>query len=169
MSTLAAADGHVVSFHYTLRDDDGDVLDSSEGDEPLDYLHGEGGIVPGLEAALAGKKAGDTFEVTVPPAEGYGEVEGPGPRAIPRSAFPEAMELEEGLQLFIAAEGAGEEEEPTPVWVVELDDDQVMLDTNHPLAGQNLHFQIEVVDVREATAEEKEHGHPHGPDGHHHH
>jgi len=167
MSTLTAAAGHVVSFHYTLKDDAGEVLDSSDGDEPLDYLHGEGGIVPGLEAALTGKKAGDKFDVTIPPAEGYGEVEGPGPRPIPRSAFPEDMELEEGTQLFIAAEGS--DEDPTPVWVVEIDDEQVLLDTNHPLAGETLHFSIEVVGVRAATPEEISHGHPHGPDGHHHH
>jgi FKBP-type peptidyl-prolyl cis-trans isomerase SlyD len=160
-----AGDGKVVSIHYTLRDDDGDVVDSSTGGEPLEYLHGAGNIVPGLENEMVGKAAGDKFKVTVKPSEGYGEVQGDGPRAVPKSAFPKDAELEEGMQLFVR----GPDGEPFPVWVVAIEDDHVMLDANHPLAGENLHFEVEVVSMRDATKEEVEHGHPHGPGGHHHH
>jgi FKBP-type peptidyl-prolyl cis-trans isomerase SlyD len=159
----AAGDGKVVSIHYTLRDDDGDVVDSSSGGEPLEYLHGAGNIVPGLEAAMAGKQVGESFQVTVAPADGYGEVVG-DPRAVPRSAFPADAELEPGSQFFVR----GPDGDPLPVWVVGVDGDEVLLDANHPLAGENLHFEIEVVGVRVATEEELEHGHPHGPDGHEH-
>src|SRR5579862_4428376 len=87
MTGLSVSEGHVVTFHYTLRDDDGDILDSSAGGEPMDYLHGHGGIVPGLERELTGKSAGDKFKVTVAPKDAYGEVGGAGPRAVPRDAF----------------------------------------------------------------------------------
>ena len=159
-----AGDGKVVTIHYTLRDDDGDVVDSSIGGEPLEYLHGAGNIVPGLENALAGKGIGDTLKVTVAPADGYGEKQGE-PRRVPRDAIPKDADLEEGMQLFVR----GPDGEPFPVWVVAVADDHVMLDANHPLAGENLHFEVEVTAVRAATKEEVEHGHPHGPGGHHHH
>ena len=160
----AAADGTVVSIHYTLRDDDGDVIDSSVDSEPLDYLHGAGNIVPGLEAAREGKAVGAKFKVTVPPADGYGE-RGPDPKPVPRSAFPDDMELEPGTQLFVR----GPDGEPFPVWIAGVSDEDVMLDQNHPLAGATLHFEVEVLSVRAATKDELEHGHPHGPDGHGHH
>lgn len=160
----AAVDGTVVSIHYTLRDDDGDVIDSSVDAEPLDYLHGAGNIVPGLEAAMAGKAVGAKFQVTVPPADGYGE-RGPDPKPVPRSAFPDDMELELGTQLFVR----GPDGEPFPVWIAGVSDEDVMLDQNHPLAGATLHFEVEVLSIRAATKDELEHGHPHGPDGHHHH
>ncbi|MCE9577400.1 MAG: peptidylprolyl isomerase [Deltaproteobacteria bacterium] len=164
MSQAAVANDHVVEIHYTLKDDDGDVVDSSVGGDPLDYLHGHGGIVPGLEAAMAGKKVGDKFAISVPPAEGYGEVTGE-PKSVPKSAFPDDVELEEGMQFFVS----GKDGDPIPVWVVAVHGDEVLLDQNHPLAGETLHFEIEVVSVRKASAEELEHGHPHGPEGHHHH
>lgn len=160
-----AGDGKVVSIHYTLKDDDGEVVDSSSGGEPLDYLHGAGNIVPGLEAAMIGRVIGDKFKVTVAPADGYGEVVGGGPRPVPRTAFPDDVELEEGMQFFVR----GPDGEPFPVWVAEVKDDQVLIDANHPLAGENLNFEVEVIAIRDATGEEVEHGHPHGPDGHHHH
>jgi FKBP-type peptidyl-prolyl cis-trans isomerase SlyD len=163
--TAAAADDKVVTIHYTLRDDDGDIIDSSSGSEPLDYLHGHGGIVPGLEAALAGKSAGAKLQVSVPPAEGYGEAGEADTKSVPRDAFPDDVELEVGMQFFAQSPSG----EPVPVWVVGVDDKTVVIDFNHPLAGQTLHFEVEVVGVRDATAEELEHGHPHGPDGHHHH
>ncbi|MCA9679795.1 MAG: peptidylprolyl isomerase [Kofleriaceae bacterium] len=168
MTTVtSAADGTVVSIHYTLRDDDGDVVDSSVGNDPLDYLHGASNIVPGLEAAMTGKQVGDKFKVTVTPADGYGEVEGPGPRPVPRSAFPDDLEIEAGMQFFVR----GPDGEPFPVWVADLQGDDVLVDSNHPLAGETLHFEVEVMSIRAATSEEIEHGHPHGPDGHggHHH
>ncbi len=165
MSDTKAGDGKVVSIHYTLRDDDGDVVDSSSGSEPLDYLHGAGNIVPGLEAAMEGKQVGDKLKISVPPAEGYGELDPKGARAVPRSGFPKGVKLEPGMQFFIE----GPDGEPFPVWVKEVRDQEVVIDMNHPLAGETLHFEVEVVGVRAASEEEVEHGHPHGPDGHHHH
>jgi FKBP-type peptidyl-prolyl cis-trans isomerase SlyD len=163
MSTATA--GKVVSIHYTLTDDDGDVLDSSRDGEPLDYLHGHGGIVPGLERAVEGKAVGASLKVTVPPKDGYGEPSGPGPRKVPRDAFPEDVELEAGMQFF----APGPKGKPVPVWVTEVTPDQVEIDTNHPLAGATLHFDVEVVKIRDASKDEIAHGHPHGPGGHHHH
>jgi FKBP-type peptidyl-prolyl cis-trans isomerase SlyD len=166
MSTLqTAGDGKVVSIHYTLRDDDGDEIDSSADGEPLEYLHGAGNIVPGLEAAMAGRKVGDKFKVDVAPADGYGEVEEDQVRAVPRTDFPDGVEPEIGMQLF----ARGPDGNPMPVWVVSADDEEVVLDANHPLAGETLHFEVEVVAIRAASAEEIDHGHPHGPDGHGHH
>lgn len=160
-----ASSGKVVTIHYTLKDSDGDVLDSSRDGDPLDYLHGHGGIVPGLERGLEGKGAGDKVQVTIAPKDGYGEVEGPGPRKVPKSAFPDDVELEPGLQFF----APGPKGQPIPVWVTAVSADDVEIDTNHPLAGETLHFDVEVVGVRDATKDELAHGHPHGPDGHHHH
>lgn len=159
---LSAADGNVVSIHYTLTVD-GEVVDTSSGAEPLEYLHGAGNIVPGLEAAMNGKQVGDKFSVAVEPGDGYGDIEG-DPRAVPRTAFPADVEPEVGMQLFLR----GPDGEPFPVWIAEVGDDEVLLDPNHPLAGETLHFDVEVVGIRAATKDEVEHGHPHGPDGHHH-
>lgn len=155
----------VVQVHYTLREDDGDVLDSSVGHEPLEYLHGHDGIVPGLEAALVGKACGDKFTVDVPPELGYGVPADNATRRIPRHVFPKDAELDEGTQFF----GPGPSGEPMPIWVVAEHEGFVEVTTNHPLAGYTLHFEVEVVGMRDASAEELEHGHPHGPDGHHHH
>jgi FKBP-type peptidyl-prolyl cis-trans isomerase SlyD len=163
MSTAIA--DKVVTIHYTLTDDDGDVLDSSRDGEPLDYLHGHGGIVPGLERALDGKGPGDKLKVTIAPKDAYGEVEGPGPRTVPRSAFPDDVELEEGLQFF----APGPKGERIPLWVTAVRADEVEIDTNHPLAGETLHFDVEIMKIRDATKDEIAHGHPHGPDGHGHH
>jgi FKBP-type peptidyl-prolyl cis-trans isomerase SlyD len=161
-ATVAA--GKVISIHYTLKDEDGEVLDSSDGGQPLAFIHGAGNIVPGLERQLTGKQVGDKLAAVVPPEEGYGVPEGPGPQPVPRSAFPPDVELESGLQ-FLAR---GPRDESIPLWVVEVMDDTVLVDGNHPLAGVTLHFDVEVVGVRDATAEEKAHGHPHGDGGHHH-
>jgi FKBP-type peptidyl-prolyl cis-trans isomerase SlyD len=158
------ADDKVVSIHYTLKDDDGDVIDSSDGGEPLDYLHGHGGIVPGLEGALTGKNVGDSLKVSVPPKDGYGEAEDAPTKSVPRDAFPDDVELEVGMQFF----AQGPKGEPVPVWVAAVDDKTVEIDFNHPLAGQTLHFEVKVISVRDASKEELEHGHPHGPDGHGH-
>lgn len=158
MSLASISNGKVVFFHYTLTDADGEVIDSSEGMEPMPYLHGADNIVPGLERQMLGRKVGDRFKAVVPAAEGYGEVEGPGPQAIPRDAFPEDAELEEGMQ-FHAQDEEGNE---MPLWVVSIEDDTVLVDQNHPLAGVELHFQVEIVDMRDATEIEIAHGHPHG-------
>lgn len=167
MSSSTVEDGVVVIFHYTLRDDDGEVLDSSVGEDPLPILQGAGNIVPGLESALVGKSAGDEFEVDVPPAEGYGERLGPGPQEVDRAAFPEGVEIHVGMPFF----AEGPEGEDLTLWVTAVTDATVSVDHNHPLAGQTLHFEIAIDRLREATADEKAHGHPHGLDGtagHHH-
>jgi FKBP-type peptidyl-prolyl cis-trans isomerase SlyD len=166
MSTSPAiADGKVVVLHYTLRNDAGDIIDSSEGDDPMAYLHGAQNIVPGLERALSGKTVGFAGKVTVPPADGYGErVEVPA-QSVPRAAFPEHLELEPGMR-FTAQ---GPDDQYVPIWIVAVEADTVQVESQHPLAGATLHFDVQVLQVREATSEELEHGHPHGPDGHHHH
>ena len=154
----------VVTVNYTLTDDDGEVLDSSEGQDPLAYLHGVGQIVPGLEQALAGKAAGDALQVTVDAAEGYGEHDPELVQAVPRAQFKDLDDLEVGMEL----QATGPDGDHL-VTVVGIEDDEVMLDGNHPLAGMTLHFDVAVVDVRDATPEELQHGHPHGPGDHHHH
>lgn len=163
MSDTAVAEGKVVSIHYTLRDDEGSVLDSSQGGPPMMYLHGAENIVPGLEKQLTGQSVGDKVEAVVPPAEGYGERRGPGPQQVPRSAFPEDADLEVGMQVM--AQGASGD--PIALWLVGLAEDHVLVDTNHPLAGVTLHFEVEITGVRAASEEELEHGHPHGPGGAH--
>jgi FKBP-type peptidyl-prolyl cis-trans isomerase SlyD len=161
---MKIARGTVVAIDYTLTDDDGEVIDSSDGDEPLVYLHGEGQIVEGLERALDGRRAGDEFSVTIPPALGYGEESGQQPIRVPRSALPPEPEPEVGMDLH-AESPDGEEE---TFWIVEVQDDHILVTADHPLAGLTLHFDVIVRDVREATAEELAHGHVHGPGGHHH-
>lgn len=164
-SSTAIADGKVVVLHYTLRNDAGEVIDSSDGDEPMAYLHGAGNIVPGLERALAGKSAGFSGKVRVAPADGYGERVNTPPQPVPRSSFPPHLELEPGMR-FTAQ---GPNDQYVPIWVVGIEGDKVLVESQHPLAGATLHFDVEVLEVRDATPEEVEHGHPHGPDGHHHH
>ncbi len=161
--SLAVGDGSVVEVHYTLKDSMGTTLDKSEG-EPLLYLHGTGQIVAGLERALIGKVAGDAFTEVVQPEDGYGR-RTEQPQAVPRSAFPATAKLERGEQ-FLTRNPAGQ---PQPIWIAGVSGDTVFVDFNHPLAGQTLHFDVVVVSVRAATAEEKAHGHAHGAHGHHHH
>lgn len=155
--------GTVVSFEYTLTDAEEEVLDSSEEDGPLTYLHGFGQIVPGLENALEGKKPGDELTVVVPPAEGYGEPSGQPPIRVPRAQLPPEPEPEVGMDLH-AESPDGEEQ---VFWIVEVEKDHVLLSPDHPLAGVELHFDIRIEDVREATSEEIEHGHVHGDDDGH--
>lgn len=156
--------GKVASFHYTLKNDAGEVLDSSRGRDPLPYLHGAGNIVPGLERELEGKGVGHTFDVRVEPEDGYGVRRGEA-QAVERTAFPPNVQLEMGMPLQAQTESG----EVIPLWVSKIEDETVWVDQNHPLAGVALNFAIEIVSVREATDEEIDHGHPHGPDGHHHH
>jgi FKBP-type peptidyl-prolyl cis-trans isomerase SlyD len=152
-----------VTVQYTLKSDDGSELDRSDEGKPLEYLHGHHNIVPGLEEALAGKGVGDKVKVSVPPEKGYGRRVGK-PQQIPRSSFPKDVSVQKGMQFFTK----GPQGEPIPVWVIKVMGPTVTIDPNHPLAGENLHFDVEVMGVREATAEELEHGHVHGPHGHHH-
>lgn len=160
---MKTARNMVVSFHYTLKDDSGDVLDSSSGREPLSYLHGHGNIIPGLEKALEGTTVGHRSEVSVAAAEAYGETNPDLVFEAPREHFPADMKLEEGARVY--AEGP---EGPVSFTVVRLTDNGAVLDGNHPLAGKQLHFDVEVVGIRPATQEEVTHGHVHGEGGHHH-
>ncbi len=159
--SAVVADGKVVSLEYTLTDEDGDVVDSSEGGEPLHYLHGHGNIVPGLEQALLGKKVGDALKVEVEPEHGYGEYDPAGEERVPRDAFPAEIEIEAGMQFTATAPDGSME----LVWISEVEGNELVVDRNHPLAGMKLHFDVKIVGMRDATPEELEHGHPHGADG----
>lgn len=147
----------VVQFHYKLTNSDGETLDSSEGREPLKYLHGASNIVPGLEKALEGKSAGDKLKVEVQPDDAYGQVNPELVQKVPRAAFEGAPEIKAGMQ-FQAQSPSGEVQIIT---VKEVSGDEVTVDANHPLAGEVLHFDIAVEDVREATEDEISHGHAH--------
>lgn len=154
----------VVTIHYTLTNDDGDLLDSSEGQEPLTYLHGMGNIIAGLETALTGRGVGDKFSVSVAPADGYGERDNDMVQSVPKASFQGVDEILPGMQ-FQAQSPEGVQ----LVTVIDVDGDEVILDGNHPMAGLTLNFAVEVTGVRDATPEELDHGHVHGPGGHHHH
>jgi FKBP-type peptidyl-prolyl cis-trans isomerase SlyD len=152
----------VVLFDYTLTDDDKEIIDSSKDGGPLAYLHGEGQIVKGLEKVMEGKKAGDSFSVTVSPEEAYGMPDPAKIAVVSADQIEGGEDLEEGMQL----EASNDEGEQIVV-VSKIEGDKVTLDGNHPLAGMTLHFDITVREVRAATAEEIAHGHVHGPGGHH--
>jgi FKBP-type peptidyl-prolyl cis-trans isomerase SlyD len=153
----------VVSVEYTLRNEAGEILDTNEGQEPLAYLHGHGEIVLGLERALEGKEVGDSLRVTVDSADGYGPHDEEKVIRVPRAALPAGLDLEIGM--LLVAEGPNGEQ--FPLRVVGLSSQEATLDGNHPLAGQTLHFEVRVREVREATEGELEHGHAH-PAGHEH-
>ncbi len=153
----------VVSIHYTLTNEAGQVLDSSENQEPLAYIHGHGNIIPGLENALLGLTKGEKLKVTVAPADGYGERDDSMVQSVPRSAFQGVDDIKPGMQ-FQAQSPEGIQ----LVTVVSVEGDEVTLDGNHPMAGITLIFDVEITDVRDPTAEELDHGHVHGPGGHHH-
>lgn len=161
---MQVAKHKVVAIDYTLTDDDGQTIDTSEGAEPLSYLHGEGNIIPGLESALEGKSTGDQFQVSIPPADGYGERNDDLRQVVARSHFSDIDDLEVGLQFRVPTDG----DDTIVVTVVEIGDDEVTIDGNHDLAGVSLNFDITVRDIRDATSEEIEHGHAHGPGGHDH-
>ncbi|HEY5717770.1 MAG TPA: peptidylprolyl isomerase [Motiliproteus sp.] len=161
---MQIADNKVASFHYTLRDDKGEVLDSSDGGEPLAYLHGVGNIISGLETALLGKTTGDSLSVTVSAEDAYGPVRDELIQTVPMEAFTGVDNVAEGMR-FEASTASG----PVSVVVTKVEGDEVTVDGNHPLAGQTLHFDVAIVEVRDATDEEKAHGHVHsGGCGHHH-
>jgi FKBP-type peptidyl-prolyl cis-trans isomerase SlyD len=160
---LNIAKNRVVTLNYTLRDEQGTVIDSSSGREPLAYLHGKGNIIPGLEEALAGKAEGDTLDVTVAPERGYGPRDERLVQIVPRAKFGEVEGLAVGMQVRVHGQQGAR-----IVTVVRVDRDFVTVDGNHPLAGRTLHFSVEVTGVRKATHEEVTHGHVHGPGGHHH-
>ncbi|MFC5407782.1 peptidylprolyl isomerase [Larkinella bovis] len=149
----------VAGIHYTLRDNDGNILDSSEGRDPLYYLHGEGNLIPGMENGLDGKSPGDKFQIKVPAEEGYGVRDPQMIQTVPKSAFG-GQTVQVGMQ-FQTNHGQ-------VVTVTEVGADSVTIDGNHQLAGQELNFDVEVIEVRDATNEEVMHKHVHGPGGHHH-
>ena len=159
---MQVADNMAVSIHYTLTNDDGEVLDSSIGDEALVYLHGGGNIISGLEKALHGKVAGDKFNVRIPAEDAYGELMEEMVQVISRDMFEGIDKIEVGMQFHAdVSSGSG------IVTVVNIEDDDITIDGNHPLAGLALTFDVEVVEVRAATDEEAAHGHIHGAGCHH--
>ena len=156
-------DNKVVQMHYHLADEKGNVLDSSQGREALSYIHGAGNIIIGLEKQLHGKVAGDKVNAVVSPAEGYGERDDSLVQVVPKNGFQGDEELKVGMQVQV-----GTQQGNAVATVAKIEGEDVTLDVNHPLAGVTLTFDVEVVEVRDATKEELDHGHVHGPGGHHH-
>ncbi len=154
----------VVRFHYVLRDGTGKALENSVGGEPMAYLHGRGNLIPGLERQLAGRAAGERVTAVVPPEEGYGLRNDAAVQRIPMKAVMDrgAGKLKPGQLIHVSTEHG-----PRPVRVVKAGMFMVDVDSNHPLAGETLTFEVEIVEVREATEEERAHGHVHGAGGHH--
>jgi FKBP-type peptidyl-prolyl cis-trans isomerase SlyD len=161
---MKIANNHVVGIEYTLKDSKGEVLDSNEGADALLYIHGLGQIVPGLEKVLLGKVKGDKVEVVVSAEEGYGEFDEELIQQIPRAEFKDMEPLEEGMEIVVE----NEDGEDQVMSISDLNEKEVTLDGNHPLAGQDLHFKVSIASIREATKDEMEHGHAHGAGGHHH-
>ena len=159
------ATNHVVSIDYLVKDTEGNVIDSSDGQDPLTFLCGAKNIIPGLESGLMGKKAGDDFEITAEPKEAYGEYNAEMVQTVPRSAFEGVEDIELGMG-FSAQTDNG----PMSLIVTGIDEetDEITIDPNHPLAGRTLIFTGKIIEVRDGTAEEMEHGHVHGAGGHHH-
>ena len=153
----------VVSVNYTLKNDAGEVLDTSDGREPLTYLQGVGAIIPGLESQLVDKVVGDKFTTTVQPQDAYGVRREDLLKVVPKSGSQGDEEMVIGMQVQLETEHG-----PAIASVSKIEGDDVTLDLNHPLADTVLHFDIEVVEIRKATQEEIDHGHVHGPGGHHH-
>jgi FKBP-type peptidyl-prolyl cis-trans isomerase SlyD len=147
----------VVGLDYTLRLDDGEMVDTSAGRGPLQFLQGHGQIVPGLEKELYGMAVGEEKAIIVSPSEGYGQRKPNALQEFPRDAFPEGVEIQSGM----AVQLMDQEGRPHMAFVSDLREETVLLDLNHPLAGETLHFDVEVVALREATEEELAHGHVH--------
>jgi len=160
---MIAGQNSVVLMDYTVKDDEGNLVDTSAGQDPLAFIVGMGNIIPGLERAFLGKKKGDSFQVRVKAEEGYGERDEALVEVVPRGQFGGIKDLRPGMQLQ-----AQTDDEVMVVTVVTLTEKEVTVDANHPLAGKTLNFDVAVVDVRTATQEELAHGHVHGVGGHHH-
>ncbi|MFQ5518390.1 MAG: peptidylprolyl isomerase [Mariprofundus sp.] len=156
---MQIAKDKVVSIHYTLKNDAGSVLDSSDGGEPLVYLHGAKNIIPGLEKALDGKLADDALEVSIEAVDAYGEYNKALTQVVPSSMFEGVDNIEAGMEFQ-----AETEQGVQVVRIAAVDGDEITVDGNHPLAGERLHFDVTVADVREASADELAHGHVHGDD-----
>lgn len=158
-------EGTVVSLRYRLTDPEGVELDRAEVEEPFQYLHGSGQIIPGLERALLGLTVGAKKQVVIPPADGYGEIDEQLITRAKKAQFPQGQDVKVGMQ-FAADVG---QNQPVVFTITNIEGEDIDLDGNHPLAGVTLHFDVEVLAMRDATKEEKEHGHAHGPGGHHDH
>ncbi|CAM4097313.1 FKBP-type peptidyl-prolyl cis-trans isomerase [Pseudoalteromonas ostreae] len=156
---MIVATNKVVKMHYSVMDNDKNSIDNSFDGEPLIFIVGTGYLIQGLEDALQGKKAGDTLSVTVPPEQGYGERHDDLMQAVPKSMF-EGMEIEVGMQ-FRASTDDGDQS----VMIIDIQEDEVIVDGNNPLAGITLNFDVEILEVRDATADELAHGHVHGDGG----
>ena len=153
----------VVSIHYTLKSDDGHLLDSSEGKSPLSFIQGIGQLIPGLESKLEGKEAGEEIDAVIAPADAYGEYNADMVFQVNKDGFQGDEELKEGMQVEVELSNGKSVAE-----VTKIEGDQVTLDVNHPLAGITLHFKVNIVEVRDASEEEISHGHVHGTGGHQH-
>ena len=154
--------GRVVRMHYTLRDEGGTTIESSGGREPVSYLHGYGHLIPGLEKFLDGSQAGLQTTATILPQDAYGDKDETAVIRAPREDFPEGLNLEPGVEVQ-----ADTPDGPITFTVISVEGDEAVLDANHPLAGKTLTFDVEVLEVREATADEIAHGHVHGEGGAH--
>jgi len=160
---MEITNNHVVTINYTLKDSDDNILDKSE-DGSFCYLHGSSNIIPGLEKALTGKTTGENISVTIAPEEAYGLRDEEKLQEVPRSMFPPEHEIEADMQF----NAQGPDGQAVTVTVRKVEGDTVTVDGNHPLAGITLNFDVTIHSVRDASAEELEHGHVHGPGGHHH-
>jgi len=160
---MKIAENHVVTLNYTLKDNDDNIIDKSD-DGSFCYLHGASNIIPGLENALTGKASGDEVSVSVAPEEGYGPRDDARIQEVPRDAFPPEITIEPGMQF----NAQGPEGQDVMVTIAKVEGDTVTVDGNHPLAGVTLNFDVTIADIRDASAEELEHGHVHGPNGHQH-
>ncbi|MGD2163297.1 MAG: peptidylprolyl isomerase [Anaerolineales bacterium] len=154
---MSIEENKVVSFHYTLKNESGDILDHSEQDGPLNYLHGHDNIIPGLEDEMAGKDVGDKFTAVIPPEQAYGQRSDQLIQVVNQDAFEGVDEVQVGMQ-FSAQLGG----QTRIITIKDVQGDEVTFDANHPLAGETLHFDVEVVDIRDATEAELNHGHVHG-------
>lgn len=161
--TTRVADEMVVSLDYTLRLDDDQIIDTSQGREPLEFIQGQGHIIPGLERELYGMGVGDHKQVTVSAAEGYGERDEERMQLVSRDAFGPGTEIQTGMGVQMQDPQSGHVYQGT---ITEISDDNVLIDFNHPLAGETLHFDVTIAGLRPATEDELEHGHVHGPHGH---
>ncbi|MFA5625388.1 MAG: peptidylprolyl isomerase [Bradymonadales bacterium] len=154
--SLVIKNDFVVSIVYVLTNSSGELLDLSTHEKPMRYMHGHGNIIRGLEKALEGKAIGDHLEVDVAPEDAYGLRDGE-PQAVPKSIFPEGTEFKIGAGMMAKSEDG----KPFPLWIVKMDEENVYVDGNHPLAGQTLHFSVDVVAMRAATEDELKDGVPH--------
>lgn len=160
---MKIAKNKVVNIHYTLTNDEGQVMDSSRQGQPLAYIHGIGNLIPGLENELEGKSTGDQLKAVIKPEDAYGEWDPEQQHIVPKSGFQGDEELTVGMRVQVNAGG-----QQAIAMVTQIENENVTLDLNHPLAGLTLHFDVEIMGVRDAEAEELAHGHVHGPGGHHH-